>query len=108
MLCDTACDWVPSYWLLFSRAPWNRILHLKACVNSGAVIVTRHSGTSIRSAGAFILLIASKKPPGVITAIRWTSSEVMSHAWDRGEETLPLRRRSQNAAAQWVLPHLCA
>jgi hypothetical protein len=25
-----------------SLAPWNRILHLKACVNSGAVIVTRH------------------------------------------------------------------
>src|SRR5258705_7827262 len=35
------------------------------------------AGTSIRSAGAFILLIASKKPPGVITAIRWTSSEVI-------------------------------
>src|ERR1700688_1604728 len=26
MLCDAACDWLPSCSLLFSRAPWNQIL----------------------------------------------------------------------------------
>src|SRR5712671_3212087 len=54
------------------------------------------AGTSIRSAGAFILLIASKKPPGVITAIRWTSSEVMSHAWD-----FPRGRNMHSPAVTW-------